>query len=611
MLDQQSSGLDRNTLLAFVLIFAILIGFSWWAERNAPPPEAPGVADTLTAGGSPAAEADSAPLPRPARTTIPKTPSTPVGRPLGRTFTLENTRLRVTVAERGGEIVQVQLKDYQTAWKAPVTLTDSGRSSFRFLIPYGSQVINTAEAAFELLESSDSTLRLRLPLPNGAALEYVYYLPADGYALRFEVVPHQLSRLFPGKVGLVDMEWQAQILRQEWEIDQELPYTTVAYRYADEDADELSSRKSDEEDLVGQLDWIAFKQQFFSQVLFLPSTADKAQVAIHTLDDDNRPADDSLLLKRARAVVAFSLDLDTLSELSFQWYFGPLHYGILGDIGHELTDLIPLGWAIFRWVNVWIIIPVFHFLEQFIANYGVIIFLLAVFIKLIVSPFTYKSYLSSAKMKLLAPELAELQKKYKDDPVKLQQAQLRLYQQTGVSPLGGCLPMLLQMPILIAMFRFFPASIELRQESFLWAHDLSTYDILLRLPFEIPFLGAHISGFALLMSLSLIVYNRFATPPSMGSPQQQQQQKLMTYFMPFFFFFIMNSYSAALSYYYLCYNLLSIGQTQLFERLISKDKLRAQIEETRRKRKNKKSRWLQRLEEMQRQQQQHAKRRKR
>ncbi len=607
MLNQQSSGIDRNAIIAFFLIFLILIGFSWWAERNTPTPPLPTPDSNATAPAS--------------NTSIPsKNVSTPSVLPprhsptkpsinIGKTYTLENSHMHITVAEYGGAPIRIQLKKYKTAWQTPVTLTDSGRSVVRFLIPYGATVINTATEKFVMREYADSILRLALPLPNGAELEYIYRLPREGYEMKFEVVPHQMERLLSGNIGLIDMEWRAQILRQEWEPDQERPYTTVAYRYVDEAPNELSSRKSDEEDLVGKIDWIALKQQFFTQVLFLPDNTDKAQVAILTQTEEDDAAADSLLLKEGKAVMALSINPYSQSSFQFQWYFGPLHYGILKQIGHELTDLIPLGWAIFRWVNVWIIIPVFHFLEQFITNYGIIIFLLAVFIKLIVSPFTYKSYLSSAKMKLLAPELAELQKKYKDDPVKLQQAQLRLYQQTGVSPLGGCLPMLLQMPILIAMFRFFPASIELRQQSFLWAHDLSTYDVLLRLPFHIPFLGNHISGFALLMSLSLIIYNRFASPPSMGTPQQQQQQKLMTYFMPIFFFFIMNGYSAALSYYYLSYNILSIAQTQWFERIVNKEKLKAQIEATRQKRKNQKGGWLQRLEQMQRQQQ--AKRRKR
>ncbi len=613
MLDQQNSGLDRNTIIAFALIFVILIGFSWWAERQSPPPAPPAAVDSV---GTAQAVADTAAIPAPSDSTM-ATP-TPAAQPTaavpqgyGRLFILENDLLEVAIAERSGAPVRVRLKKYKTAWQTPVTLVDSGRSAVRFLIPFGTQVINSAAGTFTPVLISDTALVLRLNLPQQAALEYHYRLRPGSYQLDFTLHTQHLDRLLPGGMGLMDMEWQADILRQEWEVKQELPYTTAAYRYVDESPDELSSRKDDAEDLVGALEWLAFKQQFFTQVLRVPEGIEKTRLIIDVPEEKEREArHDTLLLKRAGAVMSLPVDPDHPPTYAFRWYFGPLHYGILKKIGHELTDLIPLGWAVFRWVNVWLIIPVFHFLERFIGNYGIIIFLLAVFIKLIVSPFTYKSYLSTAKMKLLAPELEALREKYKDDPVKLQQAQLKLYQQTGVSPLGGCLPMLLQMPILIAMFRFFPASIELRQQSFLWAHDLSTYDVLFRLPFHIPLLGDHISGFALLMAASLIIYNRFVSPPSMGGAQQQQQQKLISYFMPVMFFFIMNSYSAALSYYYLCYNVLSIAQTQLFERLVSKDKLRAQIEAKRRQRKNKPSRWLQRLEEAQRQQQRRSRRKK-
>ncbi len=610
MLDQRNSGgLDRNAIIAFVLIFIILIGFSWWAERQAPPvPPAAEATDSSAGANTAGAAAEMPAAAADADTSEVSFPQDTLASPkvigYGRRYVLENSLLKISIAERGGAPVAVRLKKYKTAWQAPVTLIDSGRSVVRFLIPFGAQLINTAAGTFEPVHVSDSELVLRLSLPRQAWVEYHYRLPAATYQLDFTLRTHGIEKLLPGGLGLIDMEWRADILRQESEIHQELRYTTAAYRYVEASPDELSTRKDDKEDLVGAVDWIAYKQQFFTQVLQLPKGIEKTTVAIDVPDDKERKTlNDSLLLKRAGSVMSLPIEPDQPGTFQFRWYFGPLHYGILKKIGHELTNLIPLGWAIFRWVNVWLIIPVFHFLERFIDNYGIIIFLLAVFIKLLVSPFTYKSYLSTAKMKLLAPELEALRKKHKDDPVKLQQAQLKLYQQTGVSPLGGCLPMLLQMPILIAMFRFFPASIELRQQSFLWAHDLSTYDVLFRLPFHIPFLGDHISGFALLMALSLIVYNRFVTPPSMGGAQQQQQQKMISYLMPIMFFFIMNSYSAALSYYYLCYNILSIGQTQLFERLVSKEKLRKQIEEKRRQRKNKPSRWLQRLEEAQRQQQ--------
>jgi YidC/Oxa1 family membrane protein insertase len=284
--------------------------------------------------------------------------------------------------------------------------------------------------------------------------------------------------------------------------------------------------------------------------------------------------------------------------VAFKFYFGPNHYSTMKGYDLGLEQMIPLGWGIFGWVNKYLVIPVFNLLGGTGWSYGIIILILTLLLKLVLAPFTYKSYLSQAKMKVLKPEIEELNQKFegKDDPMAKQQATMALYSKAGVNPMGGCLPMLLQMPILIAMFRFFPASIELRQESFLWAEDLSSYDSILALPFEIPFYGAHVSLFTILMTISTLIYTHKNMSMSAGNPQMEQM-KWMMYLMPFTMLFWFNSYASGLSYYYFLANMVSFGQTALFQRFVDEDKLHKQIQENKKK-PVKKSGFQKRLEDM-------------
>jgi YidC/Oxa1 family membrane protein insertase len=275
------------------------------------------------------------------------------------------------------------------------------------------------------------------------------------------------------------------------------------------------------------------------------------------------------------------------------FYFGPNHYQILKSQGHNLEKQIPLGWGIFGWVNRFIVIPIFNFLNGFNWSYGIIILILTIAIKLLLLPLTFKAYLSQAKMKVLKPEVDEIQGKFKEEPMKLQQEMMALYRKAGVSPLGGCLPMLLQMPILIAMFRFFPQSIELRQQSFLWATDLSTYDSILDLSFTIPFYGDHVSLFTLLMTVSTLLITKVNSSSQMTNPQM----KWMMYLMPIVFLGVFNSYSAGLSYYYFLANMISIGQQYLFRSFVNEDEIHRKIQENKKK-PTKKSKFQQRLEKM-------------
>ncbi len=366
--------------------------------------------------------------------------------------------------------------------------------------------------------------------------------------------------------------------------------------------DDLDANSDDSESLNGRVRWVAFKNQFFSSVIIARNAFNSAELNSVNLKTEN-------YLKDMTMAATLPYTVADGTAASFDWYFGPNDYPILSslddelgyDDGLSLTRLIPLGWGLFRWINTIIVIPVFTFLGSFISNYGIIILLLTIFIKLIIFPFTFKSFKSQAKMRVLAPEIKEINEKYpnQEDALKRQQETMALYSRAGASPFSGCLPMLLQMPVLIAMFSFFPSAIELRGQSFLWAHDLSAPDAIFTLPFSIPFYGNHVSLFCLLMTVVNIIYMKVSMqnqPTSQGMPGMQ----MMMYIMPVMFLFIFNDYASGLSYYYFLSLLITIVQTWIFRRVIDEKKVREQLLANARK-PRKKSGWMARLEEASRQ----------
>jgi len=345
--------------------------------------------------------------------------------------------------------------------------------------------------------------------------------------------------------------------------------------------------------------WIAFKDQFFSSVLIAQESMSSAYVESNVIEDETSPF---LRINQAEAAVPFNFTED--DEAAMNFFFGPNHFYTLRSYEDlDLHQLLPLGWGIFGWINRYAVIPVFNFLEGFIGSYGIIILLLTILIKLVLFPLTYKSYMSTAKMRVLKPQIDEINERIpKDKAMERQQATMALYRKVGVNPMGGCLPMLLQMPILIALFRFFPASIELRQESFLWATDLSTYDSILDLPFNIPFYGAHVSLFTLLMAATNIIYTRINQEMTQSSAQMPGMKGMM-YMMPVMFLFFFNSYAAGLSYYYFISTLITIGQTLLIRQFVDEKAILAKLKANQKK-PAKKSKFQARLEQMSKQQQQ-------
>lgn len=552
-----------------------------------------------------------------------------------REFVVENDVMAVTFSTRGGQIRDVLLKDYtkyapRGERNIPVSLMDptTARFDLSFFVKNGlnNVKVNTMEYVFtpsavETTADGARAVRMRLPISETAALEYEYLIydtktPARDYLVDFDVRLVNMAAEMANQTS-IGIDWSNTSYQNERGFKNENMYTTVAYRFPGESSiEELSM--SDEErskEITTSVNWVAFKQHYFSSVFIAPQNLSYADVGFTTA----QPGSGYIKDFSARMTVPYTAQT---TGYDFAFYFGPNEYSILKKVGDTdagdgdlyLERLIPLGWGIFGWINRWCVIPVFDLLRNYIPSFGIIILILAVLVRLVISPLTYKSYVSMAKMRLIKPQVDELAKKYpkQEDAMKRQQATMELYKKAGINPMGGCIPMLIQMPILIAMFRFFPASIELRGQSFLWAGDLSSYDSVLNLPFSIPFYGDHVSLFALLMALSTFGYSYYSYQQTASSqPQMAGMKFMMLYLMPLMLLFWFNDYSSGLCYYYLLSNLLTIGQTLIIRRMVDDTKIQAIMQaNAARKSNGKKSKFQQRYEELLRQQeaQQRAKR---
>ena len=547
-------------------------------------------------------------------------------------FTVENEVMTVRFSTRGGQITGVTLKDYTKY--APrgqrdqlIELMDpaSARFDMSFYVKNGlnNVKVNTMDYVFraEPVETAGDARRvtMRLAVAENAWLEYEYLIynkqaPERDYLVDFNV---RLVNMAPQMANqtAIGIDWSNVSYQNEKGFQNENMYTTLAYRFPGESSiEELGmSDGAKSKSVSTAVNWVAFKQQFFSSVFIAPQNVSSANMAFDTA----APGSELLKSFSVQMAVPYSAQVE---GYDFAFYFGPNKYAILKKVtdnnGADLhmERLIPLGWGIFGWVNRWCVIPVFDFLRNYIGSFGIIILILVILVKLVISPLTYKSYVSMAKMRLIKPQVDELNKKYpkKEDAMKKQQATMELYKKAGINPMGGCIPMLIQLPILIAMFRFFPASIELREQPFLWADDLSSYDSIVNLPFSIPFYGDHVSLFALLMAVSLFGYSYFNYQQTASSqPQMAGMKFMMVYMMPIMMLLWFNSYSSGLCYYYLLSNLFTIGQTLVIRRIVDDEKIHAVMQaNAARKSKGKKSKFQQRYEELMRQQeaQQRAKR---
>lgn len=618
--------MDRNTIFGLVLIFVIMIGFGVMTQPSKEEREAmQRKADSLATVQAETQLQRVVEEQKQQATMADSVKKEAVVAQMGsfakalegekRFITLENNLMKVKVATLGGRIYSVELKNFKTYTGEPLILFEGDENSFGLQFWGNNNSIQTNNLYFSpsvtdslvSVGALDSTgLTMRLQVADSAYIDYVYTIRNDSYLLGFDIKFNGMNSTISGTKGAMDLLWNVNVLRLEKGFDNEKTYTTIAYHFLNEDFEELSGRsQEDEKDISNKLKWVDYKQQFFSSILVANEHFLNANLKSTELNDGSH-----IRTFSTRFSVPFRNE--STETIAFNFYFGPNHFKTLQKYEMNFEKVVPLGSNIIRWINKYVVINVFYFFSKYIGSYGLIILLLTVLIKLVLFPLTYKSYLSSAKMRVLKPQVDEINQKYpkKEDAMKKQQAVMGLYKKVGVNPMGGCIPILIQFPILIAMFRFFPASFELRQQGFLWADDLSAYDSIFNLPFSIPWYGDHVSLFTLLMAAALFLTSKMNTD-QMGdtSTQMPGMKFMMTYMMPIMMLFWFNGYSSGLSYYYFLSNVFTLGQTLMIRQFVDDKAILAKLHENAKKPVTK-SKWQMKMEEMARRQQEIQKKKK-
>ena len=503
-----------------------------------------------------------------------------------REVVLENEDVKIVLSNKGGEIKLVELKNFKTYDQQPLILFDRESATIDYQINTGQGSLSLNDFFFEVdqrsavIDDEQATVITFSSKVGSGELRRIYTLPENGYQVTHIVEASGLDGVLADREMVIN--WQSKLKRLEEDLEESRRKTYMNYLTLDESYDYLTTGNSEDADQVDSpLKWVAFKQRFFTSGIIAQDQFGGGNLAQDTPEDDSSE-------KNMYATLFLPLNGGV------EYYFGPNNYNILRKVAPDFDKNVDMGYVFVSWVNKYIIVNLFHWLENFFDNYGVIIILIVFIIKLFLLPLTYKSYIGMAKMRVIKPEIDELKEKYGDDQTKMQQEQMKLFGQLGVSPISGCLPMVLQMPFLLAMFFFFPNSIELRQESFLWAHDLSTYDSILDLPFTIPFYGSHVSLFTLLMTISQVAYTHFNNQLTTA----QGPMKNIGYIMPVVFMFVLNSFPAALSFYYFVSNMVTFGQQALIKQFVDDSKIRQKVEESKAKNANKKkSKFQMRIEQ--------------
>jgi YidC/Oxa1 family membrane protein insertase len=520
-------------------------------------------------------------------------------------ITLENNKVELKISLKGGRVYSARLKDYKTFDAKPLILFSGDSTVFGFnFFTNDSKAVQTNNLFFKpvsetksyVVRSAAESVILRLPAGDDKYIEYKYTLAPDKYTVDFNVTFKSMEGIIASNQNSLTLDWKMYMPQQEMGRQNEETYSTINYKYYQDEVTGLGTRQSKENvksEIATKLSWISFQDQFFSSIIISNDFFLNASVS------STKTVASKKYLRFYTSEVGIPFGAGSSNSVSMRLFFGPNSIPILKKEGIQLEKVVFLGKNIIGWINRFVIIPIFNWLNHFISNFGIIILILTIIIKIVLFPLTFKSYQSQAKMQVLKPMVEELGKKFpkKEDAMKKQQATMDLYKRAGVNPMGGCLPMLLQMPILFAMFRFFPVSIELRQEHFLWATDLSTYDSILHLPFMIPMYGDHVSLFTLLMTASTLLTMKM-TGSSPGS--DQPGMKMMMYMMPIMFMLILNNFSAGLTYYYFLANMITYGQNMISKRFINAGDVLATLEENKKK-PMKKSKWQQRLEDAARQ----------
>ncbi len=504
-------------------------------------------------------------------------------------YTIEDQHLELSISNRGGVVKAVRLKQYKDFRQNSLELIRPEDHQFEYSFFYeGNRRISTDSLYAQAIPDDDGKgIRMRFEVAEGQYFDQVYRLSDTAHLVHYHLEFSNFDQVISAAQPYLELNWNLDLRRQELNQKYERQMTKAYFKYADGSTGYKS--RDGRESLDGRLNWLSYVDQFFNATLIASEGFERGgQVSVNAFDES-----DSLHTKAMQGRVFLQIPQGQQANLAMQMVFAPNHYNGLKRLDIGLERVVPVGTSIIGWCNKYMIIPIFNLLNRNIANFGIIILILTLIIKLAFTPLTYKSYVSMVKMRLLKPEMDEIREKHKEDQAKMSQETMKLYQTSGVSPLGGCLPQLLQMPILFAMYRFFPNSIELRQESFLWANDLSSYDSVLSLPFTIPFYGDHVSLFTLLAALSSIVYARMN---SQMSGAMGNQMMIMQYLFPVMMLFIFNSFSSALTYYYLLTNIITFGQQWVIKAFfVDEDALHAQIQENKTK-PRKKSGWQQRLE---------------
>lgn len=589
--------MKKNSILGFVLIGVILIAFSWYNTKISKEQQKEQSAidsltsvkaveisqqqalNTLVDSNIVANQQDSIQSKETSSSIYKDSLLAKASQQTEEFTTLENEKVKIDFTNVGAQAYKVQIKKYFTFDGLELDLIREKSSKFS-LVFFTNQELATSNFAFTKSESTDSSLTYRLYLDSASFVEYKYTLPKNSYLLSFNVKLVGMSRHIPKNMTAFDLSWSLDLPRLEKGYDNEKNYSTVVYKFPNaKGVEDLGLRKDNsEKDVRTKLNWFAFQQQFFSAILVAKENFNVGLLNYKFFPETD--PDRNLMHCEAKMQVSYNAAEEV--NIPFEFYYGPNHFKTLKSYKQGFENIVPLGGWLIGWINRYVIILVFDLLSRFISNYGLIILLLTILIKLVVSPLTIKSYISSAKMRVLKPEIDKIAAKYPkpDDAMKKQQETMAFYKKTGISMFGGCLPMLLQFPILFAMFKFFPASFELRQQGFLWANDLSAYDSVLNLPFNIPLYGNHVSLFALLMAVSMYFYSRMNIDQMSGGPQMAGMKYMTLYFMPIFLLVLCNNFSSGLSYYYMLSNLLTMVQTWVIRKyFVDEEKLYAKLQE--------------------------------
>lgn len=561
--------MDRNSAIGLTLIAVLLwVYFTWFAPQPTPAPEAspvPAAADSLRSSTNVTPQ-------QPADTTL-LTAAPMMAEELTR---IETEDMVLTFTNKGGILREVELKKYKTYYQKPLLLVSQGSNSFSLTTAIDGKNVDLYSLFYSLESSKDgdtTILTFTTPLGEGKYFRNTYRIPSAGYSFRYAMETSQLAAALNSEQ--LTYTWTDFIPPQEKDLNDSRTKTTVNYFTAAGDFDGLSDTSPDPEAeaIAEPIKWVGIRQKFFVNAIIANKAFSNGEISTRI------NAADTSVVKSANVILRIPKADVTDNKASFVYFFGPNDHKVISDVTEGFEENLYIGWPPVSWVNKYLIIPIFHFLENYFSNYGIIIVILVIIIKLLLTPLSYSSYLGMAKMRLLKPELDLIKEKNGDNMTQTQQDQMKLYQQAGVNPFSGCIPLLLQMPILFAMFYFFPVSVELRQQPFLWAEDLSTYDSIAKLPFAIPFYGSHVSLFVLLMTASTLVYqwqnNQLS---SVTGPM-----KSLSYIMPVVFMFVLNSFSAGLSFYYFVSNLVTFAQQAIIKRFVDEDKIMAVMEDHKKK----------------------------